>query len=137
MRYSVPAGLVAAAATFSVYLLARDHYAGPGALAAETSVATLTLFLIAMWVLAIVARPYSWWRVALVLTMGLGFVTVLVAPVLQRFFALRLVGTAMPLTAVAVAAAAAAALEIIWVRVARRGNHAGRRTTGEGSGRRG
>jgi cation-transporting P-type ATPase E len=129
MRYSVPAGLVAAAATFATYLLARDHYAGPGALAAETSVATLTLFLIAMWVLAIVARPYSWWRVALVLTMGLGFVAVLVTPVLQRFFALKLVGTAMPLASLAVAAAAAAALEIIWVRVAR-GNHAGHRTAG-------
>ncbi|MCH6160961.1 HAD-IC family P-type ATPase [Streptomyces marispadix] len=130
MRYSVPAGLVAGAATFATYLLARGHYAGPGALAAETSVATLTLFLIAMWVLAIVARPYSWWRVGLVLTMGLGFVVVLAIPVLQRFFALRLVGTAMPLTSLAVAAASAVALEIIWVRVARRGNHAGRRPTG-------
>ncbi|OEU86762.1 magnesium-transporting ATPase [Streptomyces abyssalis] len=114
MRYAVPAGLIAGAATFAVYLLARSHYTGRGALAAETSVATLTLFLITMWVLAIVARPYSWWRVALVLTMGLAFVAVLVLPVLQRFFALKLVGTAMPWTGVAVAAVAAAALEVTW-----------------------
>ncbi|SCK07247.1 HAD-IC family P-type ATPase [Streptomyces sp. WMMB 322] len=120
LRYSVPAGLVAGAATFATYLLARGHYAGRGALTAETSVATLTLFLIAMWVLAVVARPYSWWRVALVATMGLAFVTVLVTPALQRFFALELVGWAMPLTAVAVAAAACVTLQVAWRTVRRR-----------------
>ncbi|NLU74219.1 HAD-IC family P-type ATPase [Streptomyces sp. HNM0575] len=137
MRYSLPAGLVAGAATFVMYLVARHHYTGPGALAAETSVATLTLFLIAMWVLAIVARPYSWWRVGLVLAMGLAFVAVLAVPVLQRFFALKLVGTAMPLTAVAVAVAAAAAMELIWHRVSRWNSGSGTSTgtrTGTGSG---
>jgi cation-transporting ATPase E len=114
MRYAFPAGLIAGAATFVTYLLARSYYTGAGALSAQTSVATLTLFLIAMWVLAIVARPYSWWRVALVLTMGLGFLAVLVTPSLQRFFALDLVGTAMPWGAVAVAAAGSAALEFTW-----------------------
>ena len=114
MRYAVPAGLIAGTATFATYLLARHHYSGPGSLGAETSVATLTLFLIAMWVLAIVARPYTWWRVGLVLTMGLCFVVVLVVPWLQHIFALKLIGTVMPWTAVAVAAAAAAALEVTW-----------------------
>ncbi len=114
MRYSVPAGLIAGTATFATYLLARHHYTGKGSLAAETSVATLTLFLIAMWVLAIVARPYSWWRVLLVLTMGLCFLAVLATPWLQHFFALKLVGTVMPWTGVAVAAAAAVALEAVW-----------------------
>ncbi|OEV08070.1 HAD-IC family P-type ATPase [Streptomyces nanshensis] len=123
MRYSVPAGLIAGAATFTVYLLARHHYTGRGSLMAETSVATLTLFLIAMWVLAIVARPYSWWRILLVAAMGLGFVAVLVFPVLQRFFALRLTGTVMPLTALAVAAVAAAALEVAWRWVTRPGEN--------------
>lgn len=114
MRYSVPAGLIAGVATFVTYLLAREHYSGPGSLAAETSVATLTLFLITMWVLAIVARPYSWWRVGLVATMGLAFVVVLVTPTLQDFFALKLVGTEMPLASVAVAVAAGLALEVAW-----------------------
>ncbi|SCK57971.1 cation-transporting ATPase E [Streptomyces sp. WMMB 714] len=114
MRYSVPAGLIAGTATFATYLLARHHYTGKGSLAAETSVATLTLFLIAMWVLAIVARPYSWWRVLLVLTMGLCFLAVLVTPWLQHFFALKLVGTVMPWTGVVVAAVAAVSLEAVW-----------------------
>ncbi|MFJ6634422.1 HAD-IC family P-type ATPase [Streptomyces sp. NPDC091376] len=114
MRYAIPGGIVASAATFLTYMLARSHYSGPGALAAETSAATLTLFLVAMWVLAIVARPYTWWRVGLVAAMGLAFLVVLVVPWLQDFFALKLVGTTMPWAAVAIAAVAAVVLEFAW-----------------------
>ncbi|MFE6361142.1 cation-translocating P-type ATPase [Streptomyces sp. NPDC057806] len=120
MRYSIPGGVVAAVATFLTYLIARHHYAGEGALDAETSAATLTLFLISMWVLAIIARPYTWWRIVLVASMGLGFVLVLAVPWLQDFFALKLVGQTMPWIAVGISVGAAAALEVIWKWVDRR-----------------
>ncbi|ALC28339.1 HAD-IC family P-type ATPase [Streptomyces sp. CFMR 7] len=120
MRYAIPSGVIAAAATFTTYLIARHHYSGPGALEAETSAATLTLFLVAMWVLAIIARPYTWWRIGLVAAMGLGFLIVLVVPWLQDFFALKLVGTTLPWTAVGIAVAAAALLELCWRWVGRR-----------------
>ena len=122
MRYSVPGGVVAAIATFVTYLIARHHYTGADALDAETSAATLTLFLISMWVLAIIARPYTWWRLALVAAMGLGFVLVLAVPSLQHFFALKLVGVTMPWIAVGIAVVAAAVLEVLWKVVDRRGS---------------
>ncbi|MFJ9664347.1 HAD-IC family P-type ATPase [Streptomyces sp. NPDC101219] len=120
MRYAIPGGALAALATFATYLIARHHYSGPDALGAETSAATLTLFLISMWVLAIIARPYTWWRVGLVAAMGAGFLLVLVVPWLQEFFALKLVGMTMPWTAVGIAAVAAATLEFLWRWVDRR-----------------
>ncbi|MEU8918939.1 HAD-IC family P-type ATPase [Streptomyces nigrescens] len=120
MRYAIPSGLIAGAAAFATYLLARSYYTGPDALPAETSAATLTLFLTAMWVLAIIARPYTWWRIALVLAMGLAFLIVLATPALQSFFALRLIGTTMPWVAVAIAVVAAVLLELTWRWVARR-----------------
>ncbi|MCC3776703.1 HAD-IC family P-type ATPase [Streptomyces sp. UNOB3_S3] len=124
MRYAIPSGLIAGAATFAAYLLARVQYADAGlgadTLGAETSAATLTLFLISLWVLAIIARPYAWWRVALVAAMGAGFLVVLVVPWLQRFFALKLVGATMPWAAVAIAVAASVALELTWRWVSRR-----------------
>ncbi|MFF7789742.1 HAD-IC family P-type ATPase [Streptomyces sp. NPDC007991] len=120
MRYAIPGGVVAALATFATYLVARHHYTGAGALDAETSAATLTLFLISMWVLAIIARPYTWWRIALVAAMGGAFLLVLVVPGLQHFFALKLVGLALPWLAVGVAVVAAATLELLWRWVDRR-----------------
>ncbi|MEU9405409.1 cation-translocating P-type ATPase [Streptomyces sp. NPDC048281] len=120
MRYSIPGGVVAGVATFVMYLIARHYYTGPGSLDAETSAATLTLFLISMWVLAIIARPYTWWRVALVASMGVAFVFVLAVPALQSFFALKLVGVVMPWTAVGVAVVGSALLEFLWKWVERR-----------------
>ncbi|MFF3754526.1 cation-translocating P-type ATPase [Streptomyces sp. NPDC002018] len=120
MRYSIPSGIIAGVATFVTYLMARHYYSGPDALGAETSAATLTLFLVSMWVLAIVARPYTWWRIALVAAMVLAFLVVLAVPALQHFFALKLVGTTMPWLAVGIAVVASAALEFCWRWVSRR-----------------
>ncbi|MBT3154806.1 HAD-IC family P-type ATPase [Streptomyces sp. CHD11] len=120
MRYAIPGGVLAAAATFTTYLIARAHYSGAGALEAETSAATLTLFLISIWVLAIIARPYTWWRVGLVAAMSGAFLLVLVVPWLQDFFALKLVGMTMPWMAAGIAAVAAGVLELLWRWVDRR-----------------
>ncbi|MFG2892049.1 HAD-IC family P-type ATPase [Streptomyces sp. NPDC048248] len=114
MRYAVPSGLITGVAAFVTYLLARSFYSGPDALAAETSAATLTLFLAAMWVLVIIARPYTWWRIGLVLTMGACFLVVLITPWLQHFFDLKLVGATMPWAAVGIAVVAAVLLEAAW-----------------------
>ncbi|MEW2136953.1 HAD-IC family P-type ATPase [Streptomyces sp. NPDC005409] len=120
MRYAIPGGVIAATATFATYLLARAHYTGPDALKAETSAATLALFLTSMWVLAIIARPYTWWRVGLVGAMGGAFLIVLVVPWLQEFFQLKLEGATMPWIAVTIAAGAAALIEFTFRWVDRR-----------------
>jgi cation-transporting ATPase E len=119
MRYATPAGTICAVTAFATYLMARHHYTGDGALDAETSAATLTLFVLEVWVLAIVARPYTWWRIGLVLAMGLGFVVVLVTPWLQAFFALKLVGSQVPWSAAGIAVVGAVALELSWAGVRR------------------
>ncbi|WP_406507432.1 cation-translocating P-type ATPase [Streptomyces sp. NBC_00212] len=120
MRYAIPSGVIAAVATFVTYMIARAYYSGPGELDAETSVTTLTLFLVSMWVLAIIARPYTWWRIALVVSMGVAFLLVLAVPWLQHFFALKLVGAVMPWTAVGIAVVASGVLEVAWRWVVRR-----------------
>jgi len=114
VRWSGPSGVVAGTATFVAYLMARSHYGATDATrTAETSIATLTLFLVGLWVLAIIARPYTWWRVGLVGVMGGGFAVVLSVPWLQDFFELKLVGTQMPWTAVGIAVISGVFLEII------------------------
>ncbi|WP_354641892.1 HAD-IC family P-type ATPase [Kitasatospora camelliae] len=118
LRLAVPAGIIAGAATFTSYMLARSNDSTD--LKADTSVATLTLFLVAMWVLAIVARPYTWWRLLLIGTMGGAFALVLVVPWLQDFFQLSLPGWRDTWTGVLIALAAGVLLEVSWRVIAHR-----------------
>ncbi|MBL7488064.1 cation-translocating P-type ATPase [Frankia sp. AgB1.9] len=113
LRFAVPAGALAGIATVLVYFLARNVFYDND-LRAETSLATLTLFCVSLWALAMIARPYTWWRVLLVAAMAGLFALVLVVPFLQTFFELSLVGTSGPLTALAISAVAAILMEIIW-----------------------
>ncbi|MFD0272731.1 cation-translocating P-type ATPase [Kitasatospora sp. NPDC127111] len=112
LRFAVPGGIIAGTATFVSYALARANHATD--LKADTSVATLTLFLVALWVLAIVARPYNWWRLLLIATMGGAFALVLMVPPLSDFFQLSLAGTRDPWIAVAIALISCVVLEITW-----------------------
>jgi cation-transporting P-type ATPase E len=86
LRRAGPAGLVCGAAAFLAYGLGRLNTASDQT--ADRSTAALTLFLAAAWVLALVARPYTWWRVALVAGMVVSFGAVAAVPVTARFFAL-------------------------------------------------
>ncbi|MCK9901036.1 magnesium-transporting ATPase [Parafrankia colletiae] len=131
LRFAMPAGVLAAAATLVSYFVARSIYDD---LDAETSMATLTLFLIALWALAIVARPYTWWRILLVAVMAAAFALVLVVPFGQEFFQLSLVGSKGPWTGVALAAVAAVALEIIWFFTRRHLDAEAARAPGHGHG---
>ena len=50
------------------------------ALVADRTTAVITLSATALWVLALVARPYTWWRIALVAAMAAGMVLALTDP---------------------------------------------------------
>ncbi|HEY8546736.1 MAG TPA: HAD-IC family P-type ATPase [Acidimicrobiales bacterium] len=113
LRFAGPAGAVAAAATLGAYALARDT-TGVNRTEART-VATITLFLVALWVLAMLAKPrQSPWRAGLVLAMGGAFVAALAVPWSREFFALDPPSIAMIATAVGIAAVAGVALEFGW-----------------------
>ncbi|MFF7591909.1 HAD-IC family P-type ATPase [Kitasatospora purpeofusca] len=117
LRLAIPGGVIAGTATFTAYALARANHATD--LESDTSVATLTLFLVAIWVLAIVARPYNWWRVLLIATMCGGFALVMTVPWLSDFFQLSLSGTRDPWVGVGIAVTAGLVLEVVW-RIMRR-----------------
>ena len=75
--------------------------------------ATITLFIVAMWVLTILARPFSFWRFELVAAMAGLFVLALLVPWSRHFFALDM-APRRTAAAVAIAAAAAGLLELGW-----------------------
>ncbi|OZE32330.1 MULTISPECIES: HAD-IC family P-type ATPase [unclassified Rhodococcus (in: high G+C Gram-positive bacteria)] len=89
MRLAVPSGLIVGSCTFVSYLLV---YAGPNA--SETQVtqasttALITLIMIALWVLAVVARPYNWWKILLLGGSVGGYLLLFAIPFCRTFFKL-------------------------------------------------
>ncbi|HSJ49776.1 MAG TPA: HAD-IC family P-type ATPase [Actinomycetota bacterium] len=87
LRFTIPAGTLAAVATFLGYVLARDE---PGvSLAQAQTSATMVLLWIGFLVLSVIAAPLTTWRLALVWAMPALFVLAVVLPVSREFFALE------------------------------------------------
>ena len=115
LRAAIPAGVVAAASTFAAYAVARaDQATG---LAEDRTVAVIALTMVALWVLAIVARPYTPWRIGLVLAMAAGAVGALVVPPIADFFALAPSVGAAGLAGIAIGALGAGLVELLWRRM--------------------
>jgi cation-transporting ATPase E len=112
LRFAVPAGLVAAAATFAAYSIVRNHEAVN--LTEARTTATMVLFSVGLWVLAILARPATLARRVLVLSMGSAFLAVLAVPQLREFFEFDVPSLWMSLSAVAVVVAAALLIDRGW-----------------------
>jgi cation-transporting P-type ATPase E len=112
LRFAVPAGTVAAACTIAAYGLARAE-SGVSQTEARTT-ATITLFLVALWVLAILARPTNPWRAGLVLSMGAAFAVIMATPGLRDFFALNPPRAELVLAAIGIAAAGGFVIEMGW-----------------------
>ncbi|KAA2254050.1 cation-translocating P-type ATPase [Solihabitans fulvus] len=113
MRMAVPAGVVAAVATFVTYWL--SHVVdGTTTQAQDTTAAVVTLYLVAAWAMAIVARPYVWWKIALIAAMFAGFLLALFLPLGRRFFELDISHAGSMATAVGAGAVAVAVMEIGW-----------------------
>ena len=111
LRFAIPAGVIAATATLVAYLIERN---ADVPLDQARTVAVITLFTIAIWVLAILCRPMSWWKYQLVIAMVLGFIGTLVIPGLRNYFDLPLPDPRDIATAIGIGVIAAAIIEVGW-----------------------
>ena len=112
---ALPSGVVIGVATFCSYVLA---YPGRNATVAQqnqaSTAALITLLISALWVLAVVARPYQWWRVALVATSALAYVVIFALPLAREKFMLDPSNAGQTATAVLIGLVAAGLIEAIW-----------------------
>ena len=115
MTSAVPNGVVVGLATLISYLLA---YQGSHATKVEqtqaSTAALITLLVGAVWVLAVVARPYQWWRVALVAVSALAYVVIFSIPLAQEKFMLDPSNVAQTSLALGIGLVAAAVIEVLW-----------------------
>jgi cation-transporting ATPase E len=86
-RFTIPAGAVAAVATFAAFALARFDDLP---LTEQRTGATLVMLMMSLTVLVILAQPLTWRRVVLVGLMIAGFVLLFPIPSVRDFYELRL-----------------------------------------------
>src|SRR5690242_3792092 len=110
LRFAIPAGLIIAAATFSAYALAR---ANGLPLAEQRTAATLVALILSLCVLALLAIPLTWRRIALLAAALAAFALLFPVPAVRNFYALALPHGQIGSTLL-IAALGAAALVSFW-----------------------
>lgn len=86
LRFTLPAGIVTAGATFAAYMVARSS---SGATLTQTrTAALLCVFIVALWVLVLVSRPFNLFRFLLVVAMAGSFVALFALSWSRSIFAL-------------------------------------------------
>jgi len=115
MTAALPAGAVVGISTFISYLLAYPGRDGTQAEQTQASTgALITLLIGALWVLAVVARPYQWWRVGLVAASVLGYLIIFAWPLAREKFMLDPSDVTTTVSAVLIGLLAAALIEASW-----------------------
>ncbi|WP_378146607.1 HAD-IC family P-type ATPase [Cnuibacter sp. UC19_7] len=115
LGFSVPAGLLAAATCVSVFALLSPVLP----LDEARTATTISLFLPSLWVLCVLARPLTRWRLGLVVGVAVVFALAFLLPLGRDFFVLAVPQPIHVLIAVAIGCAGAGAIEA-WYRLARR-----------------
>ncbi|MGW9566039.1 HAD-IC family P-type ATPase [Rhodococcus hoagii] len=115
MRLAIPSGVIIGIATYVSYLLA---YAGPDATEQQVeqagTTALITLIMIALWVLAVVARPYTWWKIVLIVGSVLGYVVLFGFSFTREFFKLDPSNVAATTGALLIGLVGVVLVEIAW-----------------------
>ncbi len=112
---ALPSGLIVGVATFVSYLAAyHGRHATFRQQDQASTAALITLLVSALWVLAVVARPYQWWRVALVVGSGLAYVVIFSIPLARQKFLLDPSNVTATAVALGIGVLGAAAIEASW-----------------------
>ncbi|MGB9302172.1 MAG: HAD-IC family P-type ATPase [Mycobacterium sp.] len=112
---ALPSGIVVGSATFASYLTAyRGRHAAWVQQDQASTAALITLLVTALWVLAVAARPYQWWRLGLVIASALAYVVIFSLPLTREKFFLDPSNLVLTSTALVIGVIGAAAIEAIW-----------------------
>lgn len=115
LQLALPSGVIAGLTAFVTLLLVNPGPdATPLARTQASSAALVALIMVALWILAVVARPYQLWRVGLVAAAALFYVTIFALPFTRRLFLLDITNWRMLSVGILAGAVGAALVEVSW-----------------------
>jgi len=96
---------------FVAYAVAR---AQTGSLEQAQTTAMVSLFVCSLFIVQLVARPFTWWKIVLITSMGALFVLCVGLPIGREFFDLYFGPWHQWSSGLAIAGVACVALELLW-----------------------
>lgn len=115
LRLAIPAGITVGLLTFMFWLWANPGVDASDAARGEASTATLIVLIVsAFWVLVVVARPYTWWKVLLLAVSAGAYLFIFTVRSVASVLNLYWVGQELLIPALIVGAIGAAIIEALW-----------------------
>ena len=125
LMFAIPSGTIVAACIMAVYSYAltfpNPSLSGEHLIREAQTAVTMTVLLVALWVLGALARPFDKWRALLVTAMVVGLVLVMAVPFARTFFALDIPSGGLLAATIAVTAAGCVAIELLYRFLKKRG----------------
>jgi cation-transporting ATPase E len=109
LLFAVPAGGITGVAIFGAYFLARTEHLLPDE---RRTAATIGALVVALWILAVLARPYRRWKIALLAAMASIAAAAVAIPPVRKGFELQVPAAFLP-QALAVGVAGAIGVELV------------------------
>lgn len=116
LSWAVPAGLIVAIATIVTYLVTRGlaHDVSDAVQEASSTAALIALIMVATWTLAVVARPYYLWRLALVAFAYSFYAAMFLLPFSREILQLNVDDPDRIVVGIVCGLAGMAAIEVTW-----------------------
>ncbi|SDL55508.1 HAD-IC family P-type ATPase [Tessaracoccus oleiagri] len=116
LSWAVPAGLIVAIATIVTYLVTRGlaHDVSDAVQEASSTAALIALIMVATWTLAVVARPYYLWRLALVAFAYSFYAAMFLLPFSREILQLNIDDPDRIVVGIVCGLAGMAAIEVTW-----------------------
>lgn len=118
LMFSIPSGIILSACIMAVYSFARafpdPELSGEHVIRSAQTATTVTVLIVALWVLGALARPFDKWRALLVGAMVLGLVLIMAIPFARNFFALDIPSGPLLAATMVVTALGCLAIELLY-----------------------
>jgi cation-transporting ATPase E len=110
LSFAVPAGVISSLTIFAAYFLARIEDLPQNE---RETAATIGALCVSLWILAVLARPYNRWKLALLGAMAAIAVAAIAIPPVREFFELSVPASFLP-QALAIGLVGAGGIEVVW-----------------------
>ena len=110
LSFAIPAGVISSLTIFASYLLAEIEDLSKHE---RQTAATIAALCVSLWILAVLARPYNRWKLALIWAMAGIAVAAIAIPFVRDFFELDIPASFLP-QALAIGAVGAVGIELVY-----------------------